>query len=73
VERVLTSGGAATAAEGADRIGDLVRDAKGRIEIVAGGGINAGNVARIVGTGVREIHFSVKDSEKVRAVLDQLG
>jgi copper homeostasis protein CutC len=38
-----------------------------------GGGINADNVARRVqDTGVREIHFSVKDAQKVRDVLESL-
>lgn len=73
VERVLTSGGARTAAEGAERIAKLLTQAEERIEILAGGSINASNVAQLVrGTGVREIHFSVKDSEKVRAVIRAL-
>lgn len=70
VNRVLTSGGARTAADGAERIGRLVHQARGRIEILAGGGIDAGNIARIVQeSGVREVHFSVNDAEKVRAVV----
>ncbi len=74
VTRVLTSGGARTAADGADRIGRLVTQAKGRIEILAGGGIDADNVARLVqDTGVREIHFSVTDAEKVRRVIGALS
>ena len=69
VDRVLTSGGAPTAPEGAAQIRRLVVQANGRIEILPGGGINAANVARLVhDTGVREVHFSVKDAEKVRAV-----
>ena len=70
VDRVLTSGGAPTAPEGAAQIRRLVAQAKGRIEILPGGGINAGNVARLVhDTGVREVHFSVKDLEKIRSVV----
>ena len=73
VERVLTSGGAPTAPEGADEIRRLVVQAKGRIGILPGGGINPTNVARLVQqTGVREVHFSVKDAEKVRAVVRNL-
>jgi copper homeostasis protein len=69
VERVLTSGGAKTAVEGADRIGRLVKQAKGRIAIMAGGGIDADNVTELVRvSGVREVHFSVSDREKVRRV-----
>jgi len=69
VERVLTSGGAPTAPEGAGRIDRLVVQASGRIEILAGGGISEKNVAALVReSGVREIHFSVKDAGKVRKV-----
>ena len=74
VERVLTSGGAPTAPEGAEQIRQLVVQAKGRIGILPGGGINAHNVARLVQeTGVQEVHFSVKDAEKVRGVVRALN
>lgn len=69
VQRVLTSGGAKTAADGVDQIRRLVKQAQGRIEIMPGGGIDAGNVRPIMQTGVREIHFSVRHAEKVRRVL----
>jgi copper homeostasis protein len=72
VERVLTSGGAPTAIQGVERIAKLVRQSKGRITILAGGGINAGNVARVRDTGVREVHFSVKTPEKVREIIETL-
>lgn len=68
-DRVLTSGGARSAPEGAERIRDLVTQAQRRIAIVAGGGIDGNNVAALVReTGVREVHFSVKDAAKARAV-----
>jgi copper homeostasis protein len=55
--RVLTSGGAATALEGADIIAALVNQARDRISIVAGGGIREHNVSNVIRrTGVREIH-----------------
>jgi copper homeostasis protein len=74
IERVLTSGGASTAPEGAEQIRRLVVQAKGRIEILPGGGITPANVAQLVReTGVREVHFSVTDAEKVRAMLRSLG
>jgi len=57
VDRVLTSGGAPTALEGADAIARLVARAKGSITIIAGGSVRANNVAEIVRrTGVREVH-----------------
>jgi copper homeostasis protein len=57
VDRVLTSGQAPTAPEGADLIGRLVRRAAGRIAILPGCGIDETNVAGLVAqTGVREVH-----------------
>jgi copper homeostasis protein len=57
VTRVLTSGGASTALEGAHRLAALVARARGRLTIVAGGGIREENVVGVVqGSGVREIH-----------------
>jgi copper homeostasis protein len=74
VDRVLTSGGAPTAPEGAERIRGLVTQAQGRIGILPGGGIDGDNVARLVReTGVREVHFSVKDVRKVRSVVQALA
>lgn len=59
--RLLTSGQASTAFEGISVIRELVRQANGRIQIMAGCGIHAGNVQQIIHeTGVPEIHFSAK-------------
>ena len=58
-QRVLTSGGKPTAVLGAAQIADLVIQARGRIAIMAGSGLDAGNVAAFVRrTGVREVHAS---------------
>lgn len=58
VVRVLTSGGEATALAGADRLGELVRHADGRIAVLAGGGVRADHAAELVRrTGVGEIHL----------------
>ncbi len=57
--RVLTSGGAANARLGADALAQLVRQAEGRIAIMAGGGVNADNVRELVArSGVGECHAS---------------
>ena len=71
IRRVLTSGGAPTAAEGADRIGALVRQAAGRIGILAGGSVRAHNAAALVrSTGVAEIHSRTPaDAGGVRALV----
>ena len=68
-ERVLTTGGAkpdgteyASAIEGADRLRALVKAGNGRIAVLAGGGIRAGNVAELIArTGVTEVHSSLID------------
>ncbi|GHE13354.1 copper homeostasis protein CutC [Klenkia taihuensis] len=58
VTRVLTSGGAATAHEGTAALRALVEQAAGRIEVMAGGGVRAENVAELVGaTGVPAVHL----------------
>jgi len=59
--RVLTSGGAAGAADPASlvRLRELVDRAGQRLEILPGGGIRASNVARIVqATGCTQVHSS---------------
>lgn len=60
VSRVLTSGGASTALEGAPRISALVNQARGRIAIVAGGGIRENNVQEVIAlSGVKEVHARI--------------
>jgi copper homeostasis protein len=58
---VLTSGGRQSAMEGAETIRRLVTTAHSGIRIMAGGGVEAGNVAAVLEqTGVREIHASLR-------------
>ncbi|HEV8111792.1 MAG TPA: copper homeostasis protein CutC [Planctomycetota bacterium] len=60
VDRILSSGGAADAYAGRARLGELVRRARGRLVVMAGGGVRPGNVAAILAeTGVLEVHGSV--------------
>ncbi|MHB1864342.1 MAG: copper homeostasis protein CutC [Gemmatimonadaceae bacterium] len=57
VDRVLTSGGAPTAAEGLETLAALAWRSEGRGTITAAGGISDHNVARIVTeAGVSEVH-----------------
>jgi len=66
-ERILTSGARVTAMEGAPVIADLVRQARGRVAIMAGAGVTAGNIAEIaLKTGVRELHASGKGTQLSR-------
>ncbi|WP_130836239.1 copper homeostasis protein CutC [Lachnoclostridium sp. Marseille-P6806] len=62
VDRVLTSGGKLTAAEGAEQIRALHRAADGRIEILAGGGVNERNAAALIeNTGISQLHSSCRE------------
>jgi copper homeostasis protein len=55
--RILTSGGAASAAAGVDKLAHLVTAAKERVIILPGGGVNASNVVQVARqSGAREIH-----------------
>lgn len=58
-KRVLTSGAHSSAPEGATVIAAVVRQAAGRIGVIAGAGIRPKDVRQLVtATGVREIHAS---------------
>ncbi len=55
--RLLTSGGSATALEAVEQIAGLVRRARGRIIIMPGSGVTARNVAEMAAaTGAAEFH-----------------
>lgn len=82
--RILTSGCQPTAMEGAKLLQQLVKQADGRITILAGSGITPENAAALKQqTGVPEIHGSCKmtradgawetDMEEVRKLLEVLG
>ncbi|MEO5805228.1 copper homeostasis protein CutC [Devosia sp.] len=56
-ERILTSGGAATAIEGLEGLQNAIQAARGRISIMPGSGVTAANVERIIAaTGAFEVH-----------------
>ncbi len=60
--RVLTSGGRNTVNEGLAQIRALAEQAKGRIRIMAGSGVNAENAPVLIEAGVDAIHLSGKSS-----------
>jgi copper homeostasis protein len=63
VDRLLTSGGAATALDGAAVIAELVRRSAGQIAILPGGGVTATTAAEVLRrSGARELHFSGQKS-----------
>jgi len=58
-ERLLTSGQENAALEGADLMAQLVQQAKGRLSIMAGSGVNEDNIETLYRkTSVREFHVS---------------
>jgi copper homeostasis protein len=62
-DRILTSGGEQTCREGMAMIASLVKSARGRVSIMAGGGIGHKDAASLVEhTGVREIHVGLGSS-----------
>ncbi len=58
--RILTSGGAQTAEKGIDNLRRAVMVADGRIEIMAGCGVNPSNAAQLAAAGVDALHFSAR-------------
>lgn len=59
--RILTSGQQPSAIKGTNLLRQLVEAAAGRIQIMPGCGLNAGNIAQIAqATGAREFHFSAR-------------
>lgn len=58
--RILTSGGRNTAMEGIGTLRDIVTQARGRIEIMAGSGVNPANALSLADTGVDALHFSAR-------------
>ncbi|XP_025097059.1 copper homeostasis protein cutC homolog [Pomacea canaliculata] len=59
-DRVLTSGGAANALDGAAMIDKMITEARGNIIVVPGGGINEDNLERILQIGAKEFHCSAR-------------
>jgi copper homeostasis protein len=67
-QRILTSGQKKSVMEGIENIKTLLKQANGRIEIMAGSGVNADNAQMLIHTGVDALHLTGKasrDSEMV--------
>ena len=70
IDVVLTSGHAESAEQGIPTLARLVTRASGRTVILAGGGVRAPNVRRIIReTGVHEVHARASDPEVFAAVV----
>ena len=74
VDRLLTSGCAATAMAGAELIAELVRRSGPDLTVLPGGGVTPQNAAAIVtSTGARELHFSARTAVPSVAPAVQVG
>ena len=67
-DRVLSSGFYANALEGKQAIRAMVKQAAGRIEIMAGGGVSADNALELAKLGVDAIHMSGKNTRESKMV-----
>jgi copper homeostasis protein len=62
-DRVLTSGGAATATAGQRRIREMVERSRGRIRVMVGGSVRPENVREIArSTGATEFHAALRNT-----------
>ncbi|WP_072688217.1 copper homeostasis protein CutC [Rhodococcus marinonascens] len=68
ITRVLTSGGAPRCIDGVEALSGMVAHARGRIQVMAGGGIRIEDIAAVVHTGVDAVHLSAR-----RTVADSGG
>ncbi len=74
VDRVLTSGGCATALEGANALAALVDRAGGRLSVMAGGRLDATGVERVIRQGkVHEIHLGSAVSERIPGAIHAIS
>jgi len=57
-DRILTSGQATTASKGKKLLQKLVENAEGKIQIIAGSGVNSSNAIELAALPVDALHFS---------------
>lgn len=71
--RILSSGGADSAMQGADQLKALVDQAEGRIEILVGGGVRAHNLSALMWhTGARSYHSAdIPGTAEMKKILSQ--
>ncbi|MEE6294594.1 copper homeostasis protein CutC [Georgenia wangjunii] len=62
IARVLTSGGAGRAIDGAAPLAALVERAAGRVQVMAGGGVRPEDVPALAALGVDAVHLSARAS-----------
>lgn len=70
--RIMSAGHAASAIEGVAELSALVTAAAGRIEIMAGGGVDATNAPALIAAGITELHASCARMQPVEGPLGAL-
>lgn len=74
VTRVLTSGGASTVGEGlASGVLPRLVEVAGDVQVMAGGGVQLGDVPALVAAGVDAVHLSAKRAQAARASASRSG
>ncbi len=74
MDRILTSGGAARAVDGAATLARMVQAAAGRVEVMAGSGITAALIPALAReTGARSFHASASREGTIDPRLLQMG
>lgn len=71
--RILTSGGAGRAPDGMARIREMARHARGRITIMAGGGVGPGDVAALLAAGADDLHASCARQTEDQPLAERIG
>lgn len=72
-DRLLSTGGAATAYEGRAQLAQYVQRARGRIEVMAGGGVRPENAGELAQTGVDALHFTSHTQVAVKGMAGMGG
>ena len=60
VRRVLTSGGAVDCRTGRDALERMARELRGSVELMAGGGVDVGDIPMLAAAGVDAVHLSAR-------------
>ena len=78
--RILTSGQQPSAPQGADTLAEIVKQARQRITILAGGGVGSENVTELISRShVNEVHASCKlngdtsQTEEIKLIISKLA
>lgn len=72
-KRILTSGQEKSAEDGVDLIAKLVKHGAGRIEIMAGSGVDVSNAGVLLATGIDALHASCSAREHLQTDCNRIG